>query len=136
VQYSISQVARHFDIAVSALRYYDQVGLLRPAGRRGTVRTFGRDELRRLALIQLLHRDGMMPLADTATAIAERSPGERVTARQVLEESIRVMHNQMERLREAQRALEHLLTCPREDPIRDCPVLHAQLERTIETALG
>lgn len=133
VDYSISEVARHFGIAVSALRYYDEAGLLPPAGRRGTVRVYGRDELRRLALVQLLHQDGMMSLADTAAALAGNPPGE---ARQIVAESIRVMDHQVERLRAAQHVLEHLLTCPRDDPIRDCPVLREQLEDTVDTALA
>ncbi|MEU3624250.1 MerR family transcriptional regulator [Amycolatopsis coloradensis] len=134
MHYSISEVARYFGIAVSALRYYDQVGLLHPAGRRGTVRVYGRDELRRLALVQLLHHDGMMSLADTTATLTDNPPSGR--ARHVVAESIRVMQHQIERLRAAQHVLEHLLTCPRDDPIRDCPVLRTQLEDTVDTALG
>jgi MerR family transcriptional regulator, copper efflux regulator len=134
VDYSISEVARHFGIAVSALRYYDQVGLLHPAGRRGNVRVYGRDELRRLVLVQLLHHDGMMSLADTTATLADNPPSGG--ARHVMAESIRVMHHQIERLHAAQHVLEHLLACPRDDPIRDCPVLRAQLEDTVDTALG
>ncbi|QFU89824.1 MerR family transcriptional regulator [Amycolatopsis sp. YIM 10] len=136
MHYSISEVARHFGIAVSALRYYDQVGLLPPAGRRGTVRTYGRDELRRLALVQLLHRDGMMSLSDTATALSEHSSEDRAGTRQVIDESIAVMREQVQRLQDAQRVLEHLLTCPRDDPVRDCPHLREQLEQTVDRALG
>ncbi|MDX3800416.1 MerR family transcriptional regulator [Streptomyces sp. AK04-3B] len=136
MRYSISEVARYFGTAVSALRYYDQIGLLRPAGRRGTVRAYGRDELHRLALIQLLHHDGMMSLADTATAISEIPPDDQAAARLVIAESIREMQHQIQRLREAEQVLEHLLTCPRNDPIRDCPVLRAQLEHTVDTAIS
>ncbi|WP_410608356.1 MerR family transcriptional regulator [Amycolatopsis sp. lyj-109] len=135
MRYLISEVARYFGTAVSALRYYDQIGLLRPAGRRGTVRTYGRDELLRLALIRLLHHDGMMSLADTATAISGNPPGDQPTARLVIAESIRVVQRQVQQLREAEQVLEHLLTCPRKDPIRDCPVLRAQLEHTVDAAI-
>ena len=136
MRYSISEVARYFGTAVSALRYYDQIGLLRPAGRRGTVRAYGRDELYRLALIQLLHQDGLMSLAETATAISGNQPGGQSAGRLVIAESMREMQHQIQRLREAERVLEHLLTCPRKDPIRDCPVLRAQLEHTVDTAIG
>ncbi|ANN22047.1 MerR family transcriptional regulator [Amycolatopsis orientalis] len=133
VDYSISEVARYFGISVSALRYYDQVGLLHPAGRRGTVRTYGRDELRRLALVQLLHQDGMMSVASTAATLSDEPPSGET--RKVMAESIRVMQHQIERLRAAQEVLEHLLTCPRDDPIRDCTVLGARLEATVEAAV-
>ncbi|AXB41262.1 MerR family transcriptional regulator [Amycolatopsis albispora] len=132
MHYTISEVARHFGLAVSALRYYDEIGLLAPAGRRGTVRTYGRGELRRLALVQLLHHDGLMSLADTATALSADQAGPRT----VIEDAIGVMREQVERLQAAQRVLEHLLTCPRDDPVRDCPVLAEQLEQTVEHALA
>ncbi len=136
MHYSISEVSRHFGIAVSALRYYDEVGLLRPAGRRGAVRIYGRDELHRLVLVQLLHRHGMMSLADTATTLADHPPGDRPTARRVVDESLRQVRHRIQRLHEAQRVLEHLLTCPRDDPIRDCPILRTRLEHTVDSALG
>ncbi|MEV7551554.1 MerR family transcriptional regulator [Amycolatopsis sp. NPDC089917] len=140
MDYSISEVARCFGIAVSALRYYDQVGLLHPTGRRGAVRVYGRDELRRLALVQLLHHDGMMSLADTSAALADNPPSTDNSPssgpRHVVAESIRVMNHQIERLRAAQHVLEHLLTCPRDNPIRDCPIVRAQLEDTVDAALG
>ncbi|MBB4688349.1 MerR family transcriptional regulator [Amycolatopsis jiangsuensis] len=135
MDYSISEVARRFGIAVSALRYYDQVGVLRPAGRRGTVRTYGRDELRRLALIRLLHRDGMMSLADTAATLTEHPAQDRSATRQVIEGSLAAMQEQIRRLRDAQQVLDHLLTCPQDNPVRDCRYLQAQLEQTVETAL-
>ncbi|MBF6468276.1 MerR family transcriptional regulator [Nocardia beijingensis] len=134
--HTISEVARAFGTRVSALRYYDELGLLHPAGRRGTVRTYGRDQLRRLALILLLHRDGLMSLSDTAAILAEPPPDDQVAGRQILTDSIQSIQNQTERLRQAQHVLEHILTCPREDPIRDCPVLHEQLEQSVDAALG
>jgi MerR family copper efflux transcriptional regulator len=136
VRYTISEVARGFDTAVSALRYYDELGLLPSAGRRGTVRAYGREQLRRLALIQLLHRDGLMSLADTAAVLAEPRTDDPAGSREILGESVRTMQRRIERLREAQQVLEHLLSCPRADPVRDCPVLRAQLEETVDNALG
>ncbi|GAA3583622.1 helix-turn-helix domain-containing protein [Amycolatopsis ultiminotia] len=136
MDYSISEVARRFGIAVSALRYYDQVGLLPPAGRRGTVRTYGRDELHRLALVQLLHHNGMMSLPDTATALSDPPAGDRTATRQVIEESAALVQERIQQLQQAGRVLDHLLTCPRDNPVRDCPHLRAQLEHTVDTALA
>ncbi|MFF0492137.1 MerR family transcriptional regulator [Nocardia sp. NPDC004068] len=136
MDHTISEVARAFGIRVSALRYYDELGLLRPAGRRATVRTYGRDELRRLALIQLLHRDGLMSLSDTAAVLADPPPHDRTLGRRVLAESLHAMREQMNRLAEAQRVLDHVLTCPRDDPARDCPVLRENLENAVDAALG
>ena len=111
-------------------------GLLPSAGRRGTVRVYHRDQLRRLALIQLLHRDGLMSLADTAAVLAEPTPDDQAGSREVLGGSVRAMQRQVERLREAGQVLEHLLTCPRADPVRDCHILRAQLEEAVDAAVG
>lgn len=136
MHHTISEVARAFSTRVSTLRYYDELGLLPPAGRRATVRTYGRDQLRHLALIQLLHRDGLMTLSDTAAVLADPPPHDQVAGRQILTDSLQAMQDQVQRLRQAQYILEHILTCPRDDPVRDCPILRDQLEKTVDTALG
>ncbi|RJQ82864.1 MerR family transcriptional regulator [Pseudonocardiaceae bacterium YIM PH 21723] len=136
MEYTISEVSRRFGIAVSALRYYDEIGLLRPTGRARAVRTYGRDELERLALIQVLHRDGLMTLNDTATALSARIDNGRSVARQALHRSLDRVRDQMRRLREAEALLEHMLSCPAEEPIEGCPILAAQLEIAVEGALG
>ncbi|OEV12832.1 MerR family transcriptional regulator [Streptomyces nanshensis] len=136
MEYTIREVAQHFGIAVSALRYYDEAGLLRPAGRRGTVRVYGRDELRRLVLIRLLHSDGMMSLTDTAVTLSDPVTDDHVAARNVIEKSVEVMQHKIQQLQEAQRLLEHLLTCPRDNPVRNCPYLQEELERSIDAALA
>lgn len=75
-----------------------------------------------------------MTLADTTATLADDRPSGG--ARHVVAEAVRATRHQIERLRAAQHVLEHLLTCPRDDPTRSCPVLRAQLEDIIDTALG
>src|SRR5688500_5467212 len=113
--YSISEVARSFGVPVSTLRYYDELGLLPPAGRRGNVRYYGLEELSRLVLIQRLHHQGMVSLADTATLLTHNP--ER-TGRDVLNSTIATIRRRVEDLTAAQRLLEHLLSCPHPDPVR------------------
>ncbi|MEV5594541.1 MerR family transcriptional regulator [Streptomyces sp. NPDC052496] len=135
---SISEVARCFGLPVSTLRYYDALGLLPPAGRRGNVRHYGRRELRRLALIQHLHQGGMLSLADTAAALGERGPDghRRPAGRAVLTGAIQLIEERVAALRAAQHRLEHLLTCPTEDPVRECSLLREELDRYVAEALG
>jgi MerR family transcriptional regulator, copper efflux regulator len=135
-QYSISQVARSFHVRVSTLRYYDELGLLRPAGRRGNVRYYGRDELVRLALILRLHHGGRVSLADTAALLEGGAEGMQRPGRDVLTATVDSITRQIGELAEAQRTLEHLLTCPQSEPVRDCPYLHAELEQAVDTALA
>jgi DNA-binding transcriptional MerR regulator len=55
----IGEAARKLGVSASALRYYDERGLLRPAARRGGRRVYGADELRRLAFIHIAQRLGI-----------------------------------------------------------------------------
>ncbi|OKI01360.1 MerR family transcriptional regulator [Streptomyces sp. CB02923] len=134
---SISEVARGFGLPVSTLRYYDELGLLPPAGRRGSVRHYGRRELRRLALIQHLHHGGMMSLADTAAALGERGPDGRrqPPGRAVLTGAIALIEERVADLQAARHRLAHLLTCPTDDPVRECTLLREELDQYVAEAL-
>ncbi|MFI7129696.1 MerR family transcriptional regulator [Nonomuraea sp. NPDC050153] len=135
-RYSISQVARCFDVPVSTLRYYDELGLLPAAERRGNVRYYGHAELRRLALIQCLHHRGLVSLADTATLIAESPATNQPSGREVLTTSIEAIRRRIDDLQAAQQLLEHLLTCPRTDPVRECAPLRTELGQAVDHALA
>lgn len=132
-RYSISQVARCFGLPVSTLRYYDDFGLLSPAERRGNVRYYGPEELRRLTLIQRLHHRGLVSLTDTATLIND-SDG-RPSSRAVLNTSITTIKARIDQLQTAQLLLEHLLTCPTGDPVRECTYLQEELNEAVHAAL-
>ncbi len=55
----ISQVSKQSGIPSSALRYYEEKGLIASTGRRGLRRLFGADVLERLALIRLGQAAGL-----------------------------------------------------------------------------
>ena len=129
--YSISTVAKAFGVPVSTLRYYDELGLLAPAERRGNVRYYGRGELKRLALIQRLHHQGLVSLADTAELLGDGSHG-----REVLTAAAAAIADRIAELTGAHRLLEHLLTCPNADPVRDCTIMRAELDEIIDAALA
>ncbi|HEX4251432.1 MAG TPA: MerR family transcriptional regulator [Pseudonocardia sp.] len=65
-QVGIGEAAATFGLAVSTLPYWEQRGQISPAGRRGTWRRYGADEMHRIGLIQLWRDAGMLSL--------ERSP--------------------------------------------------------------
>lgn len=52
----INEVAHSFGIRTSALRYYDEIGLLKPVLLRSGRRYYGAEELKQLGLIQLLQQ--------------------------------------------------------------------------------
>ena len=55
---AIGELARRTGLASSALRYYERVGLLSPAGRAGGRRHYGALSAERVALIQLYQDAG------------------------------------------------------------------------------
>lgn len=55
---SISQVARQIGIRASAIRYYEQIGILRPAQRVSGQRRYDRTALYRLAIVQRARQTG------------------------------------------------------------------------------
>jgi DNA-binding transcriptional MerR regulator len=60
----IGEAATRLGLSTSALRYYDERGLVCPHVRRGGRRMYGSEELRRLAFIKLAHQLGL-PAADS-----------------------------------------------------------------------
>lgn len=55
----IGQAAERLGLNPSALRYYDERGLVRAPTRRAGRRMYGRDELRRLAFIKIAQQLGL-----------------------------------------------------------------------------
>jgi MerR family redox-sensitive transcriptional activator SoxR len=74
---TVGEVARRSGVAVSALHFYESKGLIRSVRSMGGQRRFGRDVLRRVAVIKVAQRIGI-PLAAISAALAslpeERTP--------------------------------------------------------------
>lgn len=70
---TVGQLARKTGVTVRALHHYEAIGLLRPAGRSPAgYRLYGRDQMERLAAIQVLRQMGMA-LADIEVALRQPS---------------------------------------------------------------
>jgi MerR family redox-sensitive transcriptional activator SoxR len=119
---SIGDVARLSGKAPSAIRYYEQLGLLEVPERRGDKRRYSSGVLRSLAVIETGQRAGLSldeialllsaPTADQATI-------ERL--RQVAEEKLPALRSAIERAQIVERWLEDAARCccPSLD---DCPL--------------
>jgi MerR family redox-sensitive transcriptional activator SoxR len=73
---SVGEVAARSGVAVSALHFYERKGLIRSDRSSGNQRRYGRDVLRRLAIIRMGQELGV-PLGEIAGELA-RLPGDRV----------------------------------------------------------
>ena len=104
----IDEVARQFGIRASAIRYYEERGLLEPAARRAGRRWYGPAEIRRLAIIQYWQQSGLMSLEEIGEILAGPAPSR--PWRQVVEARIETLRVRSERLDAARAYLEHVLT--------------------------
>jgi DNA-binding transcriptional MerR regulator len=122
----IGEAAARLGLSASALRYYDERGLVRPRERRAGRRMYGVDELRRLAFIKLIHGLGL-PL-QTAAAVLD-APGAQW--RQTVRHQIDELNGVIAQAQGAQTFLTHALNCPTEHPARECPTMKAALDSLV-----
>lgn len=125
----IEQAARRVGMAPSALRYYDERGLVTPVSRTGGRRWYGREELRRLAFIGIARRLGL-PLSAVAAVFDEPRP----VWQQVAQEQIAELDAVIERARVAQEFLRRAVDCPTDNPPRECPSMIGALDSLVDGA--
>jgi len=122
--WDIAEVARRSGVPSSALRFYEERGLIASIGRRGLRRVFDSDILERLALISLGQSSGFT-LDEIARMFApDDSPHidrEMLLAR--ADELDRTIH-QLTRMRDG---LRHAAACPAPSH-RECPTFRRLLK--------
>jgi DNA-binding transcriptional MerR regulator len=121
----IGEAAARLGLRTSALRYYDQLGLVRALRRHGR-RHYGPAELRRLATIQMLGRLGVG--LDVAGAVLD-APRDAWRAR--ARERIDALDAIIAEAAAARLLLVHLLECPADHPVTGCPVMGGLLDRRL-----
>lgn len=119
----IGEVARRAGIAASALRYYEQQGLIHSVGRAGARRVFAREVLDRLALIALGRAAGLA-LDEIAAMLANDGPP-RID-RSLLASRADDLDAQIRRLTAMRDGLRHAAACRAEDHMA-CPTFRRLL---------
>jgi MerR family copper efflux transcriptional regulator len=115
---TIGELARRAGVATSALRYWEELGLLPPAARVSGQRRYPESAVTRVGII-LLQRDVGFSLAEQKALIASRSAAlgdwQRLVRRKLadLDEQIAKAHT-------AREVIDHALRCPHDD-IFQCP---------------
>jgi DNA-binding transcriptional MerR regulator len=125
----IGQAAARLGLSASALRYYDERGLVCPHERAAGRRMYGSEELRRLAFVKIAHRLGLR--LGTAAAVLD-APGPQW--RQTVREQIAELSEVIAQAQAAQVFLTHALNCPTEHPARECATMIAALDRLVDGA--
>lgn len=121
----IGEAAQMLELNTSALRYYEDRGLVTPE-RRGGKRMYSRRHLRRLAFIQLMQRLGIR--LDAAAAVLNE-PSDQW--RDVVREQITAIDELIARANGARDFLEHALACPTDHPVDQCPNMIGGLDKRL-----
>lgn len=126
-RWTIGEAAARFGLRPSALRYYEELGLIEPVDRSGQVRRYDRVQLRRLAFVRIA-KDLGLPLRATA-AFMDAADDRR---RELVDEQLARLDAQAARIRRAQDVLRHARVCPIPHPLTRCPDLIAELDRAVD----
>ena len=121
----IGDAAQMLGLNTSALRYYEDRGLVTPERRAGK-RIYSREQLRRLAFIQLMQRLGIR--LDAASAVLDE-PSDQW--RDVVREQIAAIDELIARAHGARDFLEHALACPANHPVDQCPHMIEVLDKRL-----
>jgi MerR family transcriptional regulator, copper efflux regulator len=125
----IGDAARVLGLNASALRYYEQRGLVEPVTRHRGRRMYDVTRLRRLALVQIMQQLGVS--LDTAGALLHEPSG---LWRRHLHEQIAQLEDLITRATVARELLAHAVDCPAEHPVDECPHLIGLLDQRLAGA--
>jgi DNA-binding transcriptional MerR regulator len=120
---SIGELSERTGVPASALRYYDELGLVRPATRAAGRRRYAASAVRDIGLIVVFREIGFS-LAEIERFIA----GERRSRRELIDRKLTELADQQHRIEVARSALEHGLKCPADDHM-ECPRFWSIIER-------
>lgn len=110
---SIGELSERTGVPTSALRYYDELGLVRPAARAAGHRRYAASAAREIGVI-LFFREVGFSLAEIERLLA----GDRETIRAMIEHKLAELDEQQRRIDVARTALEHGRRCPAAEPTR------------------
>jgi MerR family copper efflux transcriptional regulator len=114
----INVVARRLGLRASAIRYYEERGLLEPTSRHSGRRWYGEAEVRRLAIILYWQRSGLMSLEEIGEILA--GPLATRQWQHVIEGRIETLRLQAEQMEAARAFLEHILIHHHDSPPDGC----------------
>ena len=127
----IAEVARRSGVRASALRYYEEKGLIASVGRDGLRRRFGPGVLDQLALISLGQAAGLS-LDQIRTMLAP--DGRPRVDRHLLAQKADEIDATVKRLRAVSRGLRHAAVCPAPNHA-ECPTFQRLLRAAAAGAL-
>lgn len=119
---TIGELARRAGVSASAVRYYEELGLLPPPARISGQRRYPESAARLVAGI-LLYSDAGFTLAEQKSLMASPA-GPQGDRRELMQRKLAELDEQIAAAQAAREAIRHGLRCPHEDITR-CPNFNA-----------
>ena len=110
---SIGELSDRTGVPATTLRYYDELGLVRPATRVSGRRGYAAAAVRDVGMI-LFFREIGFSLAEIERFVA----GERQSRREMIDHKLAELAEQQHRIEVARTALEHGRRCPASEPMK------------------
>jgi DNA-binding transcriptional MerR regulator len=126
---SIGEASRQLGLNPSALRYYEERGLIASVTRIAGRRMYDEEQLRRLVLIQIMHSLGI-PLAAAASVLDDPDQQWRTT----LGGQIDALDDLIARASLAKDFLSRARDCGTAHPVAECPKLQDLIGRRLDGA--
>ena len=122
---NIGEAARASGVSAKMIRYYEETGLIPPAGRTGSgYRTYGPKEVQILRFVRRA-RDLGFPMEKVGELLALWRDRERASSdvKRLAEDQIAALELRIREMETMKEALAHLIHCCAGDTRPDCPIL-------------
>jgi MerR family transcriptional regulator, copper efflux regulator len=120
----IDEVARRLGIRASAMRYYEERGLVEPLSRQSGRRWYGPSEIRRLAIILYWQKYALMSLDEIGEILA--GAGSTRGWAEIVQSRIDVLGEQIAHMEAAREFLVHVAS-KHDDSPDGCPHFESQI---------
>jgi DNA-binding transcriptional MerR regulator len=111
---SVGELAERSGVATTTLRYYDELGLVRPATRSSGRRRYAESAVAEVGAI-LFFREVGFSLAEVSSFLTAR---DRRSRQEIVDRKLAELTEQQHRIEVAREALAHGQRCPARDPMR------------------
>ena len=121
---NISQVAERSGLPAKTIRYYEEIGMIRPGRSANGYRMFSEDDLHRLAFIGRARSLGF-GIDDCRGLLALYNDRTRASAdvKAIAQSHLDDIDRKLSELSEMRRTLAHLISCCAGNDRPDCPIL-------------
>lgn len=135
---NIGEAAAASGVSAKMIRYYEETGLIPPAGRTASgYRTYGAKEVQILRFVRRA-RDLGFPMEKVADLLALWRDRSRASAdvKHLAEAQVRALEDRIREMQEMKAALQHLVHSCAGDDRPDCPILDDLGGRAVATHCG